>query len=82
MRAVVFRLAIPFAVLALLTGVLLGLSSKWGVFRYAWVTVKLALLVATAAVGAGDHRAGARPRELGRRRCLDLGARAARRRSR
>jgi hypothetical protein len=52
MRAVVFRLAIPFAVVALVTGVLLGLSSKWGVFRYAWVRAKLALLVATAAVGA------------------------------
>jgi hypothetical protein len=52
MQAVVFRLAIPFAVLALVSGVLLGLGSKWGVFRYAWVTAKVVLLVATAAVGA------------------------------
>jgi hypothetical protein len=34
------------------SGVLLGLGSKWGVFRHAWVTAKLGLLVATAAVGA------------------------------
>lgn len=33
----------PLAALALGTGVLLGLLTHWGLFRYWWVTIKLAL---------------------------------------
>jgi hypothetical protein len=33
----------PLAILALGTGVLLGLITHWGLFRYWWVTIKLAL---------------------------------------
>jgi hypothetical protein len=43
---------IPLSLLAVLTGVALGLGTKWGVFRYPWVTVKLALLVSVILVGA------------------------------
>jgi hypothetical protein len=43
---------IPLSVLAILTGVVLGLGSRWGVFRYPWVTAKLALIVSVMVVGA------------------------------
>jgi hypothetical protein len=33
----------PLAILALGSGVLLGLLTRWGLFRYRWVTIKLAL---------------------------------------
>jgi len=33
----------PLAILALGSGVLLGLLTRWGLFRYWWVTIKLAL---------------------------------------
>jgi hypothetical protein len=32
---------IPLSFGALITGVLLGLGTKWGVFRYPWVTTTL-----------------------------------------
>jgi hypothetical protein len=37
------RLVAPLAVLALATGLLLGLLTPWGLFRYWWVTIKLAI---------------------------------------
>jgi uncharacterized membrane protein len=43
---------IPLSFIALLTGVVLGLSSKWGVLRHGWVTVKLAAIVSVILVGA------------------------------
>jgi hypothetical protein len=43
---------IPLSVVALATGVMLGLSSHWGVWRHAWVATKLALLIGVLLVGA------------------------------
>lgn len=43
---------IPLSFLALLTGLALGLTTRWGVFRHAWVVVKLALVLSVIAVGA------------------------------
>ena len=43
---------IPLSLLALTSGVLLGLASKWGVLRYGWVIAKLVLLLGVIAVGA------------------------------
>jgi hypothetical protein len=43
---------IPLSMLALATGVVLGLASKWGVVRYGWVLAKLVLLLGVIAVGA------------------------------
>jgi hypothetical protein len=43
---------IPLSLLALGSGVLLGLGSKWGVLRYGWVIAKLVLLLGVIAVGA------------------------------
>jgi hypothetical protein len=42
---------IPLSFVALVTGVVLGLGTRWGVFRYAWVIAKLALLVSVMLVG-------------------------------
>jgi uncharacterized membrane protein len=43
---------IPLSMLALLSGITLGLGSKWGVVRYGWVLAKLVLLLGVIAVGA------------------------------
>jgi uncharacterized membrane protein len=47
-----FVLGIPLSFTALISGVTLGLGSKWGVLRYPWVTIKLVLLVSTVFSGA------------------------------
>lgn len=44
--AVVDRVFPPAAILTLISGVLLGLGTTWGVFDYTWVVTKLALTVA------------------------------------
>ena len=49
MFSVVF--GIPLSVGALLSGVALGIGTKWGVFRYPWVTTKLVLIVSVMFVG-------------------------------
>jgi hypothetical protein len=41
----------PLSVVTILTGVTLGLGTRWGVFRYPWVTAKLALVVSVMVVG-------------------------------
>ncbi|HEY8584997.1 MAG TPA: DUF2269 family protein [Capillimicrobium sp.] len=50
MFTVLFGIPLSFA--ALISGVLLGLGSKWGVVRYGWVAAKLVLLVGVILVGA------------------------------
>jgi cytochrome bd-type quinol oxidase subunit 2 len=45
-------LGIPLSLTALISGLTLGLFSKWGVLRYPWVTIKLVLLVTTVLSGA------------------------------
>ena len=42
---------IPLSFGAIITGVTLGLGTKWGVFRYPWVVAKLALIVSVMLVG-------------------------------
>jgi Predicted integral membrane protein (DUF2269) len=51
LRLFTFTLDIPLAFVALLGGLLLALTSKWRVFRYWWVTGKLALFLATITLG-------------------------------
>jgi uncharacterized membrane protein len=43
---------IPLSMTALLTGIVLGLSSKWGVLRHGWVTIKLLVILSVILVGA------------------------------
>jgi Predicted integral membrane protein (DUF2269) len=50
MFSVVF--GIPLSLIALTTGIALGLGTKWGVLRHVWVTAKLMLLVSVILVGA------------------------------
>jgi hypothetical protein len=68
--------AIPLSLLALTTGLVLGLGTQWGLVRHGWVTVKLAavvriMLVGSLIVGPSlDHairhtRSGAGSPELG-----------------
>ncbi|MGI8512056.1 MAG: MFS transporter [Solirubrobacteraceae bacterium] len=47
-----YAFGIPLSFTSLITGVTLGLGTKWGVLRHRWVTAKLALLVATILKGA------------------------------
>jgi len=47
-----FVFGIPLSFTGLLTGIALGLGTKWGVLRYPWVMTKLALLVTVILSGA------------------------------
>jgi uncharacterized membrane protein len=47
-----FVFGIPLSVATVATGIALGLTSKWGVFRHAWVTAKLGLIVSVMLVGS------------------------------
>ena len=42
---------IPLVCASLITGLTLGVGSKWGVFRYPWVITKLLLNISVALVG-------------------------------
>lgn len=48
---IVHTIGIPLALAGLVTGLLLALGTRWGLFRHAWVTVKLALLLLVLAIG-------------------------------
>jgi hypothetical protein len=52
LQLVAYSVDVPLALIALLAGVLLALSSTWGIFRYWWVTAKLAILLTTITLGA------------------------------
>jgi hypothetical protein len=47
-----FVFGIPLSFAALLTGIVLGFSTKWGVLRHGWVTLKLLAIVSVILVGA------------------------------
>ena len=44
------RLVAPLAVISLGTGLLLGVLTSWGLFRYWWVTIKLGITAVLTAV--------------------------------
>jgi hypothetical protein len=50
--ALAFALAIPLSFGALITGLLLGAGTPWGIVRYYWVVAKIGLLVAIILTGA------------------------------
>lgn len=52
LRMFSYVFGIPLSLVALGTGIVLGLGSPWGVFRSPWVTAKLVLLLSVLAVGA------------------------------
>jgi uncharacterized membrane protein len=49
---------VPAALLALVTGVVLGLGTRWGLVRYHWVLVKLVITLITATLTIFLLRAG------------------------
>jgi hypothetical protein len=51
LRLLTFSVDIPLAVITLLGGLALAVTSRWRVFRYWWVTGKLALYLTTLTVG-------------------------------
>lgn len=58
LRMFAFVFGVPLSFAALLTGLALGLGTRWGVFRYPWVSTKLALVLSVIAVGAFVLRGG------------------------
>jgi len=58
MSLLTFSLGIPLSFIALASGILLATTARWGLFRYWWVTAKLALLTAVIVVGATVTGAG------------------------
>ena len=46
-----YALVIPGAMLAVVTGVIYGLKTKWGFFKYRWLTVKWIVGVAIILIG-------------------------------
>ncbi len=52
LRMFALGFGIPLSFLALLTGLALGVGTRWGVLRYPWVVAKLALTVTVIVVGA------------------------------
>jgi uncharacterized membrane protein len=51
LRLLTFSLDIPLAVVALLSGLTLALTSPWRIFGDRWLTAKLSLYAATATLG-------------------------------
>lgn len=56
MRILVFAVEIPLAVGALVSGVVLAVRTRWGLFRHYWIVGKLGLLLATAVIGIAAIR--------------------------
>jgi hypothetical protein len=52
MQTQIFVLGIPLSFIALLSGIAMGLTTRWGVLVHWWTTAKLVLLVLTIACGA------------------------------
>lgn len=52
LRMFALYFGIPLSFLALLTGLALGIGTRWGVLRYPWVITKLALIMSVIVVGA------------------------------
>jgi hypothetical protein len=50
MFSLVFGIPLSFG--ALVSGVALGIGTKWGVLRYPWVTAKLVLIISVIVVGS------------------------------
>lgn len=46
-----YVLVIPGAVLAIITGVMYGIKTKWGFFKYRWLTVKWIVGIAIVLIG-------------------------------
>jgi hypothetical protein len=52
MQAETIAFGIPLSFASLLSGIALGLGTRWGVLRYWWTTLKLSAIVAVILLGA------------------------------
>jgi hypothetical protein len=52
MQAETMAFGIPLSFISLLSGITLGLGTRWGVLRYWWTTLKLGAIVAVILLGA------------------------------
>jgi hypothetical protein len=52
MQAETVAFGIPLSFISLLSGIALGLGTRWGVLRYWWTTLKLGAIVAVILLGA------------------------------
>jgi hypothetical protein len=50
MESIGWLVLVPLAIASLLTGLVQGLGTKWGLFRHYWVVVKLAITVVATVV--------------------------------
>jgi hypothetical protein len=50
-RTLVFTLGIPLSFISLLSGIAMGLGTRWGVLRHRWVVAKLGLQLAIIVCG-------------------------------
>jgi hypothetical protein len=50
-ETLVFTLGVPLSFISLLSGIALGLGTRWGVLRHRWTAAKLALQLAIIACG-------------------------------
>ncbi len=57
-RTLVFTLGIPLSFISLLSGIALGLGTRWGVLRHRWTAAKLGLQLAIIACGGHRHPPG------------------------
>jgi hypothetical protein len=51
-RTLVFTLGVPLSFISLLSGIALGLGTRWGILRHRWTTAKLGLQLAIIVCGA------------------------------
>jgi hypothetical protein len=49
MKSVVWLVLLPFDIASLVTGILMGLGTAWGILRHYWVSIKLVLNLVTTA---------------------------------
>lgn len=52
LSVLIFAGGIPLSLTALVTGLVLALGTRWGLFRHVWVFAKLVALVGVIAIGA------------------------------
>ena len=50
-RTLVFTLGVPLSFISLLSGIAMGLGTRWGVLRHRWTVAKLGLQLAIIACG-------------------------------
>jgi uncharacterized membrane protein len=56
MELIALRVIVPLAIASLITGMVISLGTKWGLFRHYWVLISLALTIIATAVLLSETR--------------------------